>query len=93
MLQLCAFQMSAQAFNSAHMTVSITHPVEKSKNTEQHGNNNSACTVSNCITSLPLPVMLKENILFSHVLTITTQQALHGLPPVLSKRPPKSVFA
>lgn len=100
MLQLCAFQMSAQAFGNGHMVVSLVALNEKAgenhqhdQSKQQHGKTNSACTVTNCAAPLPMPMLLKETMQFSHLMTVAPQQTLHGLPPVLSKRPPKSGFA
>ncbi|HWD14584.1 hypothetical protein P8H26_02630 [Pseudochrobactrum sp. sp1633] len=107
MLQLCAFQMSAQAYAPAlsvaanlstmaapaHKT--MNHSAEhKAPSTDQHHSTKGmACSVSGCVVPVPVPPVMTQIDAIPRVLTAPSMQTLHGLPPALSDRPPISVSA
>lgn len=104
MLQFCAFQMSAQAYSLPWSVVSETTPTahhnaehgqshKDMPSDQHHSKKGMACSVSGCVVPVPVPPVMTQLDLIPRVLTVPYMQALHGLPPALSDRPPISVFA
>lgn len=102
MLQFCAFQMSAQAYSLPQhemheTTVAASHSPEHGQSHQQsdqhHSKKGMACSVSGCVVPVPVPPAMVQLDLMPRILTAPYMQALHGLPPALSDRPPISVFA
>ncbi|WP_374806442.1 hypothetical protein [Pseudochrobactrum kiredjianiae] len=107
MLQFCAFQMSAQAYtfpvtpindtiaahSSAHKTTEHGQSHQDMPSDQHHSKKGMACSVSGCVVPVPVPPVMTQLDLIPRVLTVPYMQALHGLPPALSDRPPISVFA
>lgn len=99
LLQMCIVQMSAQAFASDHHataaihTAETTNPHQQSDSNRHHDKDSAACSVSGCMAPLPKPLIMEKPAVFAREKLVLVQKTLLGLPPVLSERPPKSVFA